>query len=79
MSIRDVHDLTKIDPWFLHCIHNLLEIERRLAVYRGGACPKALLLEAKCAGFRTASLPVCSTSRSPLCGGSEEAWASGPT
>ena len=51
MSIREVHDLTKIDPWFLHCIQNLLEIERRLAVYRGGACPKALLLEAKCAGF----------------------------
>ena len=51
MSIRDVHDLTKIDPWFLHCIHNLLEIEQRLAVYRGGACPKSLLLEAKRAGF----------------------------
>jgi carbamoyl-phosphate synthase large subunit len=51
MSIRDVHDLTHIDPWFLHCIHNLLEIEQRLAVYRGGACPKDLLLEAKRAGF----------------------------
>ena len=51
MSIRDVHDLTNIDPWFLHCIHNLLEIEQRLAVYRGGACPKSLLLEAKRAGF----------------------------
>jgi carbamoyl-phosphate synthase large subunit len=51
MSIREVHDLTHIDPWFLHCIHNLLEIEQRLALYRGGACPKALLLEAKRAGF----------------------------
>ena len=51
MSIREVHDLTNIDPWFLHCIHNLLEIEQRLAVYRGGVCPKALLLEAKRAGF----------------------------
>ena len=51
MSIREVHELTNIDPWFLHCIHNLLEIEQRLAVYRGGACPKSLLLEAKRAGF----------------------------
>ena len=51
MSIGDVHELTNIDPWFLHCIHNLLEIEQRLAVYRGGACPKSLLLEAKRAGF----------------------------
>ena len=51
MSIREVHELTNIDPWFLHCIHTLLEIERRLAVYRGGPCPKSLLLEAKRAGF----------------------------
>ena len=51
MSIPELHDLTKIDPWFLHCIHNLLEIEQRLAVYRGGACPKSLLREAKGAGF----------------------------
>ena len=51
MSISDVHDLTNIDPWFLHCINNLLEIEQQLAVYRGGACPKSLLLEAKRAGF----------------------------
>jgi carbamoyl-phosphate synthase large subunit len=51
MSISEVHDLTNIDPWFLHGIHNLLQIEQRLAVYRGGACPKSLLLEAKRAGF----------------------------
>ena len=51
MSIGELHDLTNIDPWFLHCIHNLLEIEERLTVYRGGACPKRLLLEAKRAGF----------------------------
>ena len=51
MSIGEVHDLTHIDPWFLHCIHNLLEIEQRLAVYRGGSCPRSLLLEAKRAGF----------------------------
>jgi carbamoyl-phosphate synthase large subunit len=51
MSIGEVHELTNIDPWFLHCIHTLLEIEQRLAVYRGGACPRSLLLEAKHAGF----------------------------
>ena len=51
MTIRELHELTSIDPWFLHGIQTLVEIERRLAVYHGGACPKHLLLEAKRAGF----------------------------
>jgi len=51
LSVREVHELTNIDPWFLHCIDALLEIERRLANCRGEECPKSLLIEAKRAGF----------------------------
>jgi carbamoyl-phosphate synthase large subunit len=51
LSIDQIHELTNIDKWFLHCIGNLLQIEDRLRTYRGGPCPKRLLLEAKCAGF----------------------------
>jgi carbamoyl-phosphate synthase large subunit len=50
LSIEQIHKLTHIDPWFLHCISRLVELERNLAAYRGGTCPKRLLLEAKRGG-----------------------------
>src|SRR2546430_14917860 len=51
LSVEQVHELTHIDEWFLHCISHLVEIEDRLRTYKGGPCPKRLLLEAKRAGF----------------------------
>ncbi len=51
LSVAQIHQLTHIDEWFLHCIRNLVEIEDRLGAYKGGSCPKRLLLEAKRAGF----------------------------
>src|SRR5438445_13823076 len=51
LSVAQIHELTHIDPWFLHCISGLVETEDRLTTYRGGPCPKWLLLEAKRAGF----------------------------
>jgi hypothetical protein len=50
-SIKQLHELTHIDEWFLHCIHHLVEIEDLLRIYKGGPCPKKLLFEAKRAGF----------------------------
>jgi carbamoyl-phosphate synthase large subunit len=50
-SVEQIHALTHIDPWFLHCIKHLVEVERKLETYAGGPCPKSLLLEAKKAGF----------------------------
>ena len=50
-SVKQLHELTHIDEWFLHCIHHLVEIEDLLKTYTGGPCPKELLLEAKRAGF----------------------------
>src|SRR5439155_1867285 len=51
LSVAQIHELTHIDPWFLHCISGLVETEDRLRTYRGGPCPKWLLVEAKRAGF----------------------------
>ena len=50
-SVKQIHEITHIDEWFLHGISHLLEIEDRLRTYKGGPCPKRLLLEAKRAGF----------------------------
>jgi len=50
-SVKQIHELTHIDEWFLHGISHLVEIEDRLRTYKGGPCPKKLLLEAKRAGF----------------------------
>jgi carbamoyl-phosphate synthase large subunit len=47
LSIERIHELTHIDPWFLHCIGHLVELENSLCAYRGGSCPRRLLLEAK--------------------------------
>ena len=50
-SVKHIQELTRIDEWFLHCIGHLVEIEGRLSTYKGGPCPRNLLLEAKRAGF----------------------------
>jgi carbamoyl-phosphate synthase large subunit len=50
MSVEQVHELTKIHPWFLERIHRLTEVAERL---RGAAgdVPTHLMREAKQAGF----------------------------
>lgn len=51
LGINQIHELTHIDEWFLDRISRLVEIEDRLRTYKGGPCPRNLLLEAKRAGF----------------------------
>ncbi|MBI5490367.1 MAG: carbamoyl-phosphate synthase large subunit [Deltaproteobacteria bacterium] len=51
MPIEEVHRLTKIDPWFLHQMHGLLETEREIAAASSGTLPPDLLREAKREGF----------------------------
>jgi carbamoyl-phosphate synthase large subunit len=51
LSVADIHNLTHIDPWFLHRIKHVVDVERKLQVYSGGPCPKNFLFEAKKAGF----------------------------
>ncbi len=51
MSVDEIHQLTHIDRWFLHKIHNILEVSNEIATYRGGICSKKSLRAAKRAGF----------------------------
>jgi carbamoyl-phosphate synthase large subunit len=49
-SIDRIHQLSHIDPWFLHKVRNIVEIGEQV-LQTGGTLPLALLTEAKRAGF----------------------------
>jgi carbamoyl-phosphate synthase large subunit len=52
MTVDEVYELTKIDRWFLHKLHNISQLEQELLTYpEPGQLPKGLLLEVKQAGF----------------------------
>ncbi|XP_071964992.1 multifunctional protein CAD-like [Antedon mediterranea] len=50
-SIDRLYTLTKIDPWFLHKMKNIVDLNGRLKVFQEKELPKDLLLEAKQLGF----------------------------
>jgi len=51
ISIDKIHDLTKIDKWFLYKINNVVETEKELLKYGINNAPKELLKLAKQQGF----------------------------
>ncbi|MBS3910144.1 MAG: carbamoyl-phosphate synthase large subunit [Actinobacteria bacterium] len=51
MSIEKIHDLTKIDPWFIDQIRQIAEAEDEIAGYKLEDIPDELLYEAKRYGF----------------------------
>jgi carbamoyl-phosphate synthase large subunit len=63
MSIQEIYELTWIDPWFLHNMKQIVEMEERIKNYGKGIkreaslslapflIPKELLMEAKAFGF----------------------------
>ncbi len=51
-SIERIHDLTKIDPWFLDRLKNIVDFKDKLAVYNTiEEIPAEVLKEAKVLGF----------------------------
>jgi carbamoyl-phosphate synthase large subunit len=50
-SIDEIYALTKVDPWFLHKIKNIVELNEELKTYKNTGVPKKLLLRAKQLGF----------------------------
>ena len=50
-SVEQVHALSKITPWFLYKIKNILDTEKALEFYRLEHLPTELLREAKRKGF----------------------------
>ena len=51
MSFRTIQQLTKIDPWFLHQIEELIELEREIQQYDLEDLPPELLRIAKQKGY----------------------------
>ncbi len=51
MSLKNIHQLTKIDRWFLAQVEDLVYVEKELAKFTLASLPKELLLEAKQKGF----------------------------
>ncbi|MFA5626720.1 MAG: carbamoyl-phosphate synthase large subunit [Thiohalomonadaceae bacterium] len=51
LSVADVHDLTKIDPWFLVQIEELIKLEQELRGQAIGSLDKASLYRLKRKGF----------------------------
>jgi len=50
-SIEGIHELSKVDPWFLQKIKNIVEVEQRLTSYELKDLPRCQLKEAKQEGF----------------------------
>lgn len=48
ITLEDIHDITKIDMWFLHKIKKIVEMEKKL---KTGICDKETLFQAKKMGF----------------------------
>ncbi len=48
---RTIHDITKIDKWFLFQIEELVNLEKKISTHNVKNIPKLLLLEAKRKGY----------------------------
>ncbi len=51
IPMRTIHDITKIDKWFLHQIEDLIKLEQKIEQYTIDTIPKDLLFEAKQKGY----------------------------
>ncbi|MBN2244061.1 MAG: carbamoyl-phosphate synthase large subunit [Acidobacteria bacterium] len=51
MTPDDIHEHTKIDPWFLNQLKEIVDLERKLLEYSIGNVPPDLLVQCKRAGF----------------------------
>src|SRR5579884_1154230 len=51
MSVEKVHQLTKIDRWFLSKLNGLITLEKRLSTYKPSTLNESILRESKQKGF----------------------------
>ncbi len=56
VSEAELNRITHIAPWFLQQLQTLMDMEARIASYKGQLLPKALLLQVKAAGFSNTCL-----------------------
>ena len=51
LSIDEIHQLSAIDRWFLYRLKDIYDYADKLDTYKGGVCPRDMLLVAKKKGF----------------------------
>lgn len=51
IPFKKIHEVTRIDNWFLHQIDELLSLEKEIEKYNIGEIPKGLLYDAKQRGY----------------------------
>ncbi|HEV2804949.1 MAG TPA: carbamoyl-phosphate synthase large subunit [Chthoniobacterales bacterium] len=66
MSIADVFDLTKIDPWFLHNVRQIVEEAQRLSRSTGILPVGPIGVSPVDPEFETGETPVCPTGKMPV-------------
>ncbi|MCS3918643.1 carbamoyl-phosphate synthase large subunit [Fervidibacter sacchari] len=59
MTVREIHDLSHIDPWFLEKLRNIVEMEFKLASAGWDGLTKDLLWQAKHMGFADRYIAEC--------------------
>jgi len=57
-SIDKIHKLSKIDPWFLYKIKNIVDIEEKINQYKLKYLPKDLFIESKQKGFSDEQIAI---------------------
>ncbi|KAF9419114.1 carbamoyl-phosphate synthase (glutamine-hydrolyzing) cpa2 [Podila epigama] len=55
-TVDQVHDITKVDKWFLHKLSNIVNIHKELGKFNAQTLPFELLHEAKRKGFADAQI-----------------------
>ncbi len=50
-TVKEIHRLSHIDPWFLHRMKNIVDIDLSISKIGEQRCPRDLLLQAKQNGF----------------------------
>jgi len=58
-SIERIHELSRIDKWFLHKIHNIVKTEHKLRRYKLNGVSQELMLKAKTRGFSDSQVAIC--------------------
>lgn len=58
-TIERLNQLTHIDPWFLHKLHNIVQVASELKTCAANACPVDVLRKAKTFGFSDQQIATC--------------------
>jgi carbamoyl-phosphate synthase large subunit len=62
-SIEEIHKLSKIDPWFLYKMKNIVDIEEKLNQRKLKYLPKDLFIESKQKGFSDKQIAILTDSK----------------